>query len=275
MNLAWWQSLPLLAVGTYVVFCLSAALRQNKLLYFPERLTDAAAREAFAFYKVERWPDSAGAEYRGALKRTVPDATLTNGTVLVFHGNAGGAHERESYCDTLQKLGWRVILAEYPGYAARRGKLGEASFRDDGCATARLVRQKYAGRLVVLGESLGSGVAASVAADPKVRADAVVLATPWDTLSSVAAHHYPWLPVRLFLRDRYDSVAYLKRYQGPVTIIKAEDDEIMPASCTMALYEALPHADRKRLVRVPYVGHNEWFWQISDQQWREILSFAP
>ncbi|MEI7901934.1 MAG: alpha/beta hydrolase [bacterium] len=272
MNLTGWQSLLLLAGGTYGVFCLAVALWQHRLLYFPEHLTDAAALKAFAFYQVGRWPDQGGVDYRGVVKATVPDATLTNGTVLVFHGNAGGAHERESYCDTLQKLGWRVILAEYPGYAARSGKLGEASFREDGRSTARLVRQKYPGRLVILGESLGSGVAASVAADPEVKADAVILATPWDTLTSVAAHHYPWLPVRLFLRDRYDSVAYLKSYQGPVTLLMAEDDEIMPASCTLALYAGLPHADRKRMVRVPAVGHNEWFWQVSDDQWRAILS---
>ena len=272
MNLTWWQSLPLLAVGTYLVFCLSAALWQHKLLYFPEHLTDAAAREAFAFYKVERWPDPAGAEYRGVVKATVPEATLTNGTVLVFHGNAGGAHERESYCDTLQKLGWRVILAEYPGYGARAGKLGEASFREDGRETARLVRKRCPGRLVILGESLGSGVAASIADDKEVQADAVILATPWDTLASVAAHHYPWLPVRLCLRDRYDSVAYLKNYHGPISLLMAEDDEIMPASCTLALYDALPHADRKHLVRLPSVGHNEWFWQVSDGQWRELLA---
>ncbi len=275
MNLKPWQSWPLLVAGTYAVFCLAVALRQHKLLYFPEYLTDAAAREAFAFYKVARWPDAAGAEYRGVVKVTVPEASLTNGTVLVFHGNAGGAHDREYYCDTLQKLGWRVILAEYPGYAARGGKLGEASFREDGRATARLVRARYPGRLVILGESLGSGVAASVAADPEVKADAVILATPWDTLASVAAKHYPWLPVRLFLRDRYDSVAYLRSYGGPVSILMAEDDQIMPASSTLALFDALPRADRKRLVRVPYVGHNEWFGQVTDEQWRAMLTPAP
>ena len=272
MNLKWWQSLPLLAAGTYGAFCVAVAIWQNRLLYYPQRLTESAANEAFRFYKVARWLDASGTEYRGVVKATVPEASLTNGTVLVFHGNAGGAHERESYCDTLQKLGWRVILAEYPGYGARKGNLGEASFREDGRATARLVRQIYPGRLVILGESLGSGVAAAVAADPDVKADAVILATPWDTLMSVAVNHYPWLPVRLFLRDHYDSVSYLENYAGPITILMAEDDEIMPAASTLALFNALPHADRKRLVRVPYVGHNEWFWQISDDQWRTILA---
>lgn len=272
MNLKLWQSLPLLAVGTYGVFCLSVIIWQYRLLYYPQRLTKTAVRQAFDFYKVACWPEASGAAYRAVVKKTVPETSLTNGTVLVFHGNAGGAHERESYCDTLQKLGWRVILAEYPGYGARGGKLGEVSFREDGRATARLVRQTYPGRLVILGESLGSGVAAAVAADPDVKADAVVLATPWDTLMSVAVHHYPWLPVRFFLRDRYDSVAYLKNFEGPITVLMAEDDEIMPAASTLALFNGLPHADRKRLVRVPYVGHNEWFWQVSDDQWRTILA---
>jgi len=274
MNLKRWQRLLLLALGTYGVFCASVGIWQYRLLYYPHRLTEASAREAFDFYKVARWPDASGADYRGVTQAAVPEAALTNGTVLVFHGNAGGAHEREYYCDTLQRLGWRVILAEYPGYGARGGKLGEPSFREDGRATARLVHRKYPGRLVILGESLGSGVAAAVAGDPEVKAAAVILATPWDTLMSVAAHHYPWLPVRLLLRDRYDSVAYLRNFAGPVTVLMAEADEIVPSASTLALFNGLPHADQKRLVRVPSVGHNEWFGQISEAQWRELLSVS-
>ena len=66
-------------------------------------------------------------------------------------------------------------------------------------------------------------------------------------------------------------VAYLKDYPGPVSILLAEEDEIVPASSTLALYEALPHTDRKRLLRIPWAGHNTWFWRVSDAQWRELL----
>jgi len=272
MVLTWWQSFPLLAIGVYAMFCLVVTMKQDRLLYFPEHLTPGEADKAFALYRVERWPENSGAAYRGLVKKAAPASCLTNGTVLVFHGNGGGAHEREYFCDTLQKLGWRVILAEYPGYANRPGKWGESSFREDGRATARLVRQKYPGPLVLLGESLGSGVAASVASDPGLNADAVVLAVPWDNLTTVAAHHYPWLPVSFFLNDRYNSVAYLQGYDGPITVLQAEDDEIMPAASTRALFDGLPHADRKRLISIPWSGHNEWFLNVTAAQWREILS---
>ncbi len=266
-----WLCIPLLAIAAYLAFCLVVALRQRRLLYFPQRLTAAEADAEFASYGVRRWPPDSAGGYLAVVKPTPADASLTNGTVLVFHGNGGGAHEREFYCDTLQRLGWRVILAEYPGYGARPGTWSEASFREDGRRTARQVRQAYPGPLVLLGESLGCGVAAAVAADPAVAPDALILATPWDRLATVASHYYPWLPVRILLRDRYDTVAYLKDYAGTVSIILAEEDETLPPASTLALYEALPHPDRKLLLRIPQAGHNTWFWLVSDAQWRDLL----
>lgn len=268
-----WQSFPLLLAGCYLVFCLTVILWQRRLLYFPQPLTPAAADAAFALYGVERWPEGSGAAYRGLVKKTSGAHAFTNGTVLVFHGNAGGAHDRIDYCLTLQRHGWRVILAEYPGYGARGGRINETSFREDARATARLARQQEPGRrLIVFGESLGCGVAAAVASDLELRVDALVLATPWDKLESVAAARYPWLPVRFFLRDRYDSAAALAAYSGPVTILMAGDDEIIPARSTLRLYEAMRHALPRRLIRIPDVGHNDWFDILTDAQWREILS---
>ena len=255
--------------GLYVLFCAGLALLQRRLLYMPQRVAWSRAGERFAQEGLAAWPP--GAAYRGLMKAGVPEAALTRGTVLVFHGNAGSALDREPYCGALNRLGWRVILAEYPGYGARGGRPGEARFREDGRETARLVRRHFPGPLVILGESLGCGVAAAIAADPTAAPDALVLATPWDRLENVAARHYPWLPVRLLLRDRYDSVAYLQAYAGPVTVLLAERDEIIPASSTLALFAALPYADRKRLLRIPEATHNEWFWRLEDACWRELL----
>ena len=270
MKLVWWQRWPLIVAGAYAVFCVALALLQRRLLYFPQRIAPDQAKAAFDACGLSRWPDASSEAYCGLVRRMADETALTNGTVLLFHGNAGCAKDREPYCDLLNKLGWRVVIAEYPGYGARTGARSEASFREDGRATARLVRQRYPGRLVLVGESLGAGVAAAAAADPELNADAVILATPWDRLASVAAHHYPWLPLRFFLSDRYDSVAYLKRYAGPVTVLLAERDEIVPKSSTLALYEALPQSG-KRLVRLTSTTHNEWFERLAEEQWRELL----
>jgi pimeloyl-ACP methyl ester carboxylesterase len=262
-----WQRLALRLLGYYCAICLGAYLLQDRLIYYPNRMTAAQAQTVFAQANLTPWPTAA--EYRAVWRPPAEDTSLTNGTVLVFHGNAGGAQDRAWYCDTLQQLGWRVILAEYPGYAARGGKLGEASFREDGRETARLVREQFSGPLIIFGESLGCAVAASVAADPGLHADAVVLATPWATLQTVAGHHYPWLPTRLFLRDRYDSAAYLKNYAGPVTLLMAEADRVIPRASTLALHAAFPCS---RLMTVPDAGHNDWFWRMMDVQWCEILT---
>jgi alpha-beta hydrolase superfamily lysophospholipase len=163
------------------------------------------------------------------------------------------------------------LLVEYLGYAARPGKISEKALVADALETVRLARQRYPGRLMLFGESLGCGVAAAAAADPDLAIDAVVLATPWDKLANVAVRHYPWLPVRLLLRDRYDSVHNLSQYQGDVTIVLAEADEIIPRQSTLTLYDSLRSTRHKRLVTISGSGHNDWFYLMTDAQWREIL----
>jgi len=269
-RLAWWQGLSLLAAGAYLVFCLTLAVCQRRLIYFPQPLDETQAQIAYQRHGVERWPTENGC--RGAILRNDTASPETNGTVLVFHGNAGGAHERAFIAKTFRRLGWRTVLAEYPGYGPQPGVPGEVAFLENGRETARLVRRLYPERLVILGESLGSGVAAAVAADPELKADALVLAVPFDRLTTVAARHYPWLPVRWLLRDRYDNVARLRNFEGPITVIQAGADEVVPVESTQTLFDSLPRADRKRLVRLPDTTHNGWFWPLTDKQWREILS---
>jgi pimeloyl-ACP methyl ester carboxylesterase len=89
--------------------------------------------------------------------------------VLVFHGNAGSALDRKYYPDALEKLGYRVILVEYPGYGGRRGKLGEGSFVADARDLVTLARDEFGDPIYVWGESLGCGVAIAVAADRQWR----------------------------------------------------------------------------------------------------------
>jgi uncharacterized protein len=256
----------LLVSGAAVAFViLGVALFQNRLLYFPTR----APVEDLAVRGLQPWPDPASQDpehFRGLA--AIPDerhASPLRGTVVVFHGNAGHAGHRGYYAQVLDPLGLRVVLAEYPGYGPRDGKVNEASLVDDAEGTLRLAHRLHGEPLLVIGESLGAGVAAAAAARLPDKVQGLMMITPWDRLEHVGAHHYPWLPVKWLLRDRYDSVRSLADFGRPVTVVIAEQDGVVPARFGHALFESLRQP--KSLLVLPGAGHNDWVGHVDHAWW--------
>lgn len=259
-------SLSRIGVALAVAALLSVTgigLLQDRLLYFPDAASVEATVAASGVEGAQAWPDRAA--FRGVLAEPPGRAA---GTAVVFHGNAGHAGHRGEYAARLRALGWRVVLAEYPGYGARPGTPGEATLVADAQQTVARVRAQFGGPLVVIGESLGAAVAAGAAGSPGGGIDGLVLITPWDTLTAVAAHHYRWLPVGLLLADRYDSVAALRGFSGPTAVVVATADDIVPARFGRALHDGL--AGRKRLVVIEDAGHNDWPDRVDDAWWRAL-----
>ena len=214
------------------------------------------------------WPAD-GTAYRG-LVSAHPLGT-TRGTIVVFHGNAGLAAYRLRYVQALEPLGFRVVLAEYPGYGARAGALNEASLIRDGVETAEAARAAFGGPLYLWGESMGCAVAAGVAAQLKTRAAGLVMLTPWDNLPVLAAHLHPALPTRLFVRDRYDNAASLAAYGGPAAFLIAEQDEVIPVEHSKRLFAG--YTGPKKLWLFPDSGHNSWPDSPIAAWWQEVMSF--
>jgi pimeloyl-ACP methyl ester carboxylesterase len=250
-----------LAVGATLVIGVPALL-QDRLLYFPQRATLAELAQG----GLEAWPSAQ--DFRGLFAQ--PEGTA-RATAIVFHGNAGHAGHRAYYARALTRQGLRVILAEYPGYGPRSGEVGEAALVDDAARSIAQAHQQFGAPLLVLGESLGAGVAAAAAVRQREQVAGLMLITPWDRLQHVAAFHYPWLPVRWLLRDRYDSVAHLAAFGRPVLVVVAEQDDIVPAHFGQALHEALPAP--KRLLRLPGAGHNDWSGRVDDVWWQQAIEF--
>ena len=253
-----------LSIAVPVALFLAALyLGQDRLLYFPAR----APLQAWAVDGLRPWPSVE--EPRGLLRE--PDGAV-RGTAVVFHGNAGHAGHRGYYADALASLGWRVVLAEYPGYGPRDGQPGEAALVADAAETIALARRRHGAPVLVVGESLGAAVAAGAAARASEHVAGLLLVTPWERLEGVAAHHYPWLPVRWMLRDRYDSAAALARFERPVVVVVAEADDIVPARFGAALHDRL--AGPKRVMVIAGAGHNDWPQRVDDRWWCEAIAAA-
>ncbi len=250
-----------------VILILSGCDLQERMLYFPSN--DVPSEKSLPSRGMQFWPSGRDG-YRGFVSTGA--ASVSSGTIVVFHGNAGTASDRDYYLPALAPLGFRVLLAEYPGYGGRKGKPGEMAFVQDAHETLRLVSAEYGRPLYLLGESLGCGVVASVVKDSPVPIDGIILITPWDTLLAVAKHHYPWLPVRLFLHDKFDSVGNLKSYGGPIAVIGAEQDDIIPLRHAQALYDSL--GARKKMWIVNGAGHNDWSMVVRPAWWKEITDFV-
>ncbi|MDZ5455341.1 alpha/beta hydrolase (plasmid) [Azohydromonas lata] len=254
----------LLLIAVAALLFLAAVYRwQDRLLYFPQR----APLEQLTGNGLQPWPSAQ--DFRGLLAQP---AGAARGTVVVFHGNAGHAGHRAFYAHALAPLGWRVVLAEYPGYGPRGGAPGEAALMADAQQTLALVRHAWPGPVLVLGESLGAAVAAGAAALSADLVSGLLLVTPWDRLSHVAAIHYPWLPVRLLLRDDYNSVAHLAHFARPVAVVVAQQDSIVPARLGQALHAAL--VGPKQLLAIEDSGHNDWPDRVDARWWRTAVGAA-
>ena len=121
---------------------------------------------------------------------------------------------------------YAIYLLHYPGYGGSSGSPSESAIFADALALFDRVHAEHP-NIVVVGRSLGSGVAVRVASlRPVTR---LVLVTPYDSLAGVAAQHYPYLPVRWLLRDKFESWRYAAQVTAPTRIIVAEQDEVVPA----------------------------------------------
>lgn len=255
--------LQLIVMG--VLLAGGIALFQDRLLYFPEPVALPTLLAEAKQDGLRGWP--AKGEFRGLLREPEGPARAT---LVLFHGNAGHAGHR-AYYTVLVRFGVRVILAEYPGYGARPGMLGEEALVADAAETVAQAHREFGGPVLLAGESLGAGVAAAAYARVPEFVAALWLITPWDSLVNVARHHYPWLPVDWMLRDRYDSLTHLADAQIPVAVTLADRDTIVPARFGRHLYEQL--RTPKRLWQLSGAGHNDWLGHFDERGWAEVADY--
>lgn len=263
------SALLLITVPLFVYLGCSIRNLQYKLLYYPS--APSPDTDLLRANNIKLWQPS-GADYRGLVAAN-ETRQGNKGTVIVFHGNGGTAADRVFYLDALGTLGYRVVLAEYPMYGGRKGELGERSFVGDAKESIRLAYEEYGGPFFVLGESLGCGIAAAAAGETRARIDGIILITPWDTLEAVAGEKFPFLPVRLLLKDKYDNIGNLASFKGRIAVVGAGLDEVIPIAHATNLYNSLSSTSKTMWI-FHGAGHNDWYMYADTAWWKEIMDFV-
>jgi pimeloyl-ACP methyl ester carboxylesterase len=238
---------------------------QRKLLYYPTKLSEPVAIAEAAQSGFAPWRNADGE----IIGWKLPPPATSSGSVLIVHGNAGAAWQRDYLAQPVHQTGeLDVFVLEYPGYGARQGTPSLRSWLAAGAeAVALLPKDKP---IYVVSESIGAGVAAHLARTHPQNVAGLVMFVPYDSMPALAQSKMPWLLPYLFLRDRYEPAAWLRDYRGPVKVVLAGRDEIIPPKFGQRLYDG--YSGVKVLEVFAEAGHNDVAEQTSDW-WREVLQF--
>lgn len=223
----------------FLVVVVGCVAFQRKLLYYPTHHHEN--------YGLSEWI------YQGQRIGYAREVPSPENVWLTLHGNGGQASDRVYALPSFSNHD-SVFILEYPGFGLRPGLPSMASINSAANQAYQALRSRFPHTPVcVVGESVGSGPASVVATNPQPP-DKIVLIVPFDILSRVAAHHFPFIPIRLFLRDTWNNIESLKGYTGPLEIFGARDDTIIPIIHARTLAASKPSSIFHEIAG----GHNDW-----------------
>jgi pimeloyl-ACP methyl ester carboxylesterase len=160
--------------------------------------------------------------------------------VLVAPGNGGNRAGRVGLAEELRRAGFAVLLMDYRGYGGNPGSPSEEGLARDAMAAADALADLGfpAERTILFGESLGTGVVAALQA--RRPPAGILLRSPFTDLAAVGARHYPWVPVRQLLRDRFPVVDHLRDSTVPVTVVYGDRDSVVPTDLSAQVADEAP-----------------------------------
>lgn len=245
---------------------------QRSLLYFPSH-TYLTPHAAMADPALGELPVRAadGTALIGWYAR----ATAKPLTLVYFHGNGDDLATSAPIASSYIRAGYGILLAEYRGYSGLPGTPTEAGLYDDARAymKALIGAGVNPNSIVLFGRSLGSGVAAQMATEFPV--GGLILLSPYRSMPDVAADHFPFLPARLLMKDRFETARKIGAIKVPLLVANGGQDQVIPPSQGRDLL-ALAN-EPKEFFFAPAAGHNDMFesgFSAASLKWLDRLSAA-
>ncbi|MBS1806233.1 MAG: alpha/beta hydrolase [Acidobacteria bacterium] len=243
-----------LAIISYALLIVAFYFTQRSLLYFPTRvyLTPAEAHADSAFREIEvKTSDGLKLKAWYAAAKSLPF------TIVFFHGNgdslSGSAQVAEPYIEA----GYGFLAVEYRGFSGLPGKPTETGLYNDAraCIHALIASGIEPRHMILYGHSLGTGVAIEMAREFPV--GGLMVLAPYLSIPSLAQVHYPFLPARLLVLDRFENEKKIGELHVPVLVANGDNDELIPPSHGQKLFSMAN--EPKEYHSIPGRGHNDSF----------------
>ena len=264
-RIMWKVAIVLLVV--YGTALLTLYFSQRSFMYHPNIGAEPEFLAKSTAHGVLPWRDESGKLI--GWKRETSGAKRK---MLVLHGNGGDALSRTYLMDGFEKIGgWDFYVLEYPGYGWREGTISETAILAAAHDALKELQRKDNRPIFATGESLGTGVACLLAGKNPTAIQGLFLVTPYTSTSDVAAGRFPFFPTRLLMQDKFDATRALREYSGPVAIVLAGNDFIVPTRFGQALFDG--YDGPKKLWIQPEAGHNSLDFDPDSALWKEVVHF--
>ena len=235
--------------GLYIVICVLLFFFQEKLIFFPEKL-----RKDYKFSFDGKFEEiSIKAKDDKFLNGILFKADSSKGLIFYLHGNAGSLSSWGSVAKTYTYLNYDVFMLDYRGYGKSEGSIdGQEQFFQDIQTAYDELKNIYAeDKIIVLGYSVGTGLAAKVASANNPRL--LILQAPYYSMTDMMRHTYPILPT-FILKYKFETDDYIKNCNMPIVIFHGNDDEVIYYGSSLKLKEEFKKQDT--LVTLVGQGHN-------------------
>jgi hypothetical protein len=264
------MSILIFLIIAYVLVCVLLFFFQRRIVYLNAgfQTSEPIVADWAKQLELEPWHDANG-NHLGWKRVGKPGGPAA----VQFHGNAGFALHRSDYVNGMDGTGdgWTVYLAEYPGYGCRPGSPCRTTLIDAGCDAVDEVSRLGHSKIFLIGESLGSGVACAVAERRPDTISGLLLVVPFARLKEVAQWHYPIIPVMWLMTEDFDNRKAIQNYSGPLAMVIAGKDEIIPSQQGRDLFSGFKGP--KRLWEQEYAYHNSIGLDRHLSWWKEASTF--
>lgn len=245
-----WKFVIVASVVGYVALLGLMYVAQRTLMYFPDTARTPPADAGFP--QAQEIAFESGDRTKLIAWYVPPQENKP--VIVYFHGNGGALQHRVPRFRPLAEAGYGILALSYRGYGGSSGSPSEEGLIADGRAAYELARLKEPEtRIVLWGESLGTGVATAVAAEGM--GDGLILEAPFTSTADIAFATYPFIPVSLLMKDQFRSDARIGKVKVPILVMHGERDRVVPISYGERLFALAP--EPKRFVRFAQGGHED------------------